>query len=183
MSRMRNPEQKEYPTAFEVSQAELRDAVDIAQIQFDSWLKTYPNAEAGLTEEDIRHKLGDLEKRTERWRAKLENKSPSEQIFVIKQEGKIIGFCKGEKREIENHVDALYLDPQAEGIHAGSTLFRSILDWLGSEKSCVLEVTSYNKRAIDFYHRFGFEDVGKGESILIADGKTMPTTVMRKPIE
>ncbi|MCX6715304.1 MAG: GNAT family N-acetyltransferase [Candidatus Uhrbacteria bacterium] len=174
-------ERRETPQSFEVTEASVQDAERLAQIQAESWIATYPNAEIRLTEEDVRKKFENAEKRIARWRERLEKPAERAQVFVIKEGKRVVGYCAVEKGETENHVDALYLDPSFRGKHAGSTVFRESLAWLGENKPVALEVASYNDRAIDFYKRFGFEDIGDGEPILVIDDKFLPITNMCRP--
>jgi ribosomal protein S18 acetylase RimI-like enzyme len=37
------------------------------------------------------------------------------------------------------------------------------MEWIGDGSDVVLEVVSYNQRAIRFYEKFGFEKVGESE--------------------
>ena len=172
-----NPEYREQPVQFEITEAKASDAEEIVRIQFASWLVTYPNAEANITEEDVRAKFANLEKRTVGVRAQIESPREGLATIVIKENGKVVGYCQTEKHEIENHVNALYLDPMYRGKNVGSTIFRKALEELGNEKPVGLEVVNYNERAIEFYKRFGFEDIGPDELHTIGK-KVMPTRRM-----
>lgn len=178
---MMNLEHREVPIGFEVTSARTQDAERLEHIQRESWMATYPNDDISLTKEDLKKKFDNTERRVLRWKDRLETPQEGSQVFVVKERDLIVGFCIVQKGDVANHVDALYLDPEFRGQHAGSTIFKESLKWLGQEKPVELEVASYNDRAIEFYKRFGFEDVGIGAPHFVVDDKFLPITNMRKP--
>ncbi len=172
-----NPEHREQPVQLEIMKANAVNAEAIVRIQFASWLATYPNVDANITEDDVRAKFANQEKRTVGVRAQIESPREGLMTYVIKENGTVVGYCQTEKHEQENHINALYLDPRYQGKNVGSTIFRKALEELGEEKPVGLEVVEYNTRAIEFYKRFGFEDVG-ADALHAIGTKVMPTRHM-----
>lgn len=181
MSRFR--ELREGVPRFEVMSATPEDAKEIARIQHESWIATYPNTDAGISQQTIEKRLGDVGKRTEFWQKTLEHLPDNVHVVTVKENDKIIGFCKVAKNELENHVDALYLDPTHKKRGAGGFVFESAIEWLGTDKPISLEVVSYNLDSIGFYKRYGFEPSGQTGSIDLRNGQSMPILVMRRPAD
>ncbi len=177
-----NPERRERPREFTVRMADAQDAPGIARIQHESWLSTYPNEETGISREDIELYLGDIDIRTQSRLGDIEKMHTDKmRVFVIESEGKIIGYCKVRKEEVENFIDALYLDPAQKGVGAGGKLMTDALHWLGSDKAIELEVATYNAHAIAFYERYGFHETGEmGQSVSLNEGKRINTVRMIK---
>lgn len=181
---MKTPEFQEGAPAFEIESAKADDAESIARIQHDSWLATYQNDELGITRDVLEKRLGDLETRKEGWRKAIETMPEKIHIDVVRKDGRVIGFCKVSKREEENHIDALYLDPSEKKQGAGGKIFRAGLAWLGDERPISLEVVAYNDDSIAFYEHFGFERVGAGKGVdMRVDNIIMPDLVMRRPVK
>lgn len=178
----KSPELREVALKLEIESAKPEDADAIARIQHDSWLATYPNAEAGISVETIEKRLGDLGKRSEFWQKTIEGLPENVHVDVVRKDGSVIGFCKVAKGEAENHIDALYLDPTCKKQGAGGAVFRSGLQWLGADKSISLEVVAYNADSIAFYEHFGFQQIGAGKGVDLRNGQIMPDLVMRRPV-
>lgn len=168
-----NPEHRERPPEFTVRLATPGDADRIAEIQYDSWLETYPSEELDLTVEDLRKQLDDLEMRKEGWRQKIEVLPRDCRIFVLEENGRVQGFCRVSKFSNENHIDALYLDPAIKGVGAGGKVFQESLEWLGDEQDISLEVAEHNTHAIGFYERYDFQVMGKDKVVPVGQ-KSMP---------
>lgn len=174
-----NPENRERPREFTVRAATHQDAAAIARIQHESWLATYPSEELEISQEAILAYLGDITQREKRWEAIVEGDSDRSRVFLIEETGKVIGFCRVSRLENENHIDALYLDPQVKGTGAGGKVFQDAMAWLGDERNISLEVATHNASAIGFYERYGFSVEGDDAIVKIGD-KDMPTLRMVK---
>ncbi|QBD74612.1 N-acetyltransferase [Ktedonosporobacter rubrisoli] len=142
----------------------IRDAVPddneaARSVQKQTWLATYPNEELGISREDIAAHFTNISPEARRRRELRKyriNTDPLTHLWVACKEDKIIGFCLATKEDGIHLVQALYVLPEYQGQGAGKRLLQAALDWLGTEHTVVLNVASYNERAIAFYRHFGF---------------------------
>lgn len=146
----------------EVEVAKPEDAAEVFEVQRRTWLDTYPNEEAGITHEDIRLRLegehGELiPQKVERWREGIESRGENRETYVVRDEGKIVGFIAPGIKDGKRRIGAIYVLPEAQGKGIGSALFKKALEWHGRDEDIYLHVASYNQNAIDFYKRHGFE--------------------------
>ncbi len=166
--------------------ATVADAADIARIQHESWLATYPSEKAGITREDIAEHLGIVDDRAQRCANRLNLEAKDIDFigatYVLEIGGRVVGFCKVARGMHTGHVDALYLDPAFAQKGFGGELFQKGLQWLGDEAPIDLEVASYNDRAIHFYERFGFRKQDKAKPLELLGGKFLPLTLMVRDV-
>lgn len=169
---------------YAIHEADIQDADQIADIQYASWLETYPSAEIGITVEDVRRKQGDPQVKRERWRKSLlEQKEDGRKTFLVKDGERILGFCVAKKGEPDNEIQAIYLDPKEKGKGAGSLIFEHALRWLGDKKTVKLEVAAHIQNAIHFYERFGFYRDGNQHPYDMGEGKSMPMIDMYRSVK
>jgi len=147
-----------------VERATPEDAEAICDIRDKAWLETYPNAELGITEDDIRLNAqgpnGEFVPRRIAYLKEQFAKDDGSGIgtFVAKVEGKVVGYSdphideRGRRR-----IGAMYVAPEAQGMGVGGKLMHQALDVLGRDEDIYLEVISYNHKAIGYYEHYGFE--------------------------
>jgi ribosomal protein S18 acetylase RimI-like enzyme len=168
-----------------IREAQPEDADAMRDVQRRTWLATYPNKAYGITREDIEARFSldpeRAEERRERYRRLI--CTPPFHAWVALEETVVIGFCIAEGGEQESVVGALYILPEFQNRGAGKRLLQATLDWLGMERDVVLNVASYNEKAIAFYRAFGFEPVGPiapSESLQLPSGAHLPEIKMVK---
>ena len=95
-------------------------------------------------------------------------------FFVAEEQGDAIGFAGFELNHLEGpkaKLHKLYLLPSSQGKGAGKALLLEVAKRAreAGQKSLVLNVNKYNKKAIDFYLAMGFvtirqevNDIGSG---------------------
>jgi len=159
---MENPKSQEL-LKVEISLAVPEDARSIREVQYKTWLATYPNEEVGVTVEDIEDRYKDaftdenIQKRQKRMLDKTEN----ENYFVAKIDGKVVGFCFATKNKERNQLSAIYILPEFQGRGLGKILWDSVSTFIDTSKDTYVEVVAYNIQAIEFYKRLGFIDTGR----------------------
>ena len=153
---------------FKIREATLRDAVEVRKMQAESWLATYPNEDAGVPYDWVKE-------RTDNWLTP-ERLKQSKNIFrevitdqtqfyrLAERSGQIIGFVHAlTKEDNKKELEALYILPEVFGSGVGQQLMALANEWIGRAE-VGLTVASYNKRAIGFYQKNGFEIVLGSES-------------------
>lgn len=149
--------------AVTIERAVPDDAETICDIRDRAWLEAYPNAELGITVDDVRLMAqGPKGEYVPRRIAYLKEQfakedGTGETTFVAKVDGKVVGFIDPRiDEQNRRRVGAIYVAPEAQGKGVGSKLMNQVLDWFGRDQDIYLEVVSYNTNAINFYEHFGF---------------------------
>ena len=148
-----------------VERAVADDAEAINNVLRQTWLNTYPNEQAGITEEDIRLRVegenGErIPERIQRWKDNIEKADDSKAVYVARINGRVIGMTAPGITDGRRRVGALYVLPEAQGMGVGKMLMEKGLEWHGDNEDIYLAVASYNQKAIDFYGHYGFEKTG-----------------------
>jgi len=148
----------------QIHDATPSDADGVRYVQQCTWLATYPNAELGITKEDIEarfHASSEEAIKQRQTQQQRINSDPLVHLWVAKEAKRIVGFCLAKKEGPQNRIQAIYVMPEYQGTGIGKRLLQTALDWLGSQQEIVLNVASYNHQAINFYRRFGFVPSGR----------------------
>jgi len=168
-----------------VEPAGPEDAEEIFNVQRLTWMDTYPNDEAGITEEDIRKSIegehGELiPKKIDRWKNGIEATGEKRAIFVVRDKGKIVGFVAPGIMDEQRRIGAIYVLPETQGKGVGSKLLQRAVDWHGRSEDIFLHVASYNQNAINFYKTNGFEETGNPikDEMAKGDEKEIPEIEM-----
>ena len=142
---------------------ELKDIDAVDKIRQKSWLDSYVNEGQGVTADlindyfDYRLKKVDRAEKVARILSRINNPSCFYKVATDKNK-KVVGFIFAEKTSpTQATLGSLYLEPSYIGKGNGRLLMDGFIDWLGSRVNCDLFVVGYNKRAIDFYKKYGFE--------------------------
>ncbi|MEO8581762.1 MAG: GNAT family N-acetyltransferase [Patescibacteria group bacterium] len=155
--------------------ASSEDAQPIRLVQHDTWIKTYPNEQLGITLQAIQKRVSknfspESIKKMEETIADVDKRT-----WVAKDDLKVIGYCTVAKNKDINHLEAIYIFPEYHGINVGNMLLEPALKWLGNEKDIIVEVASYNHRAIRFYEKNNFKKNG-----VTGESKGIPTVNLVK---
>ena len=178
--------------AVTIEKAKSDDAEAVAELLRQTWLATYPNAEADISEEDIRLRTegehGErIQQNIDKWRKSIEAADGKSTTYVARKDGKIIGLTFPViTPEGQHRIGALYVLPEAQGQGVGGELTQANLDWHGNTEPIYLAVAAYNKKAINFYKKFGFIETGKKVEDLSARKrglKEIPEIEMMRPVK
>lgn len=168
-----------------VRTASPEDAREIKDVFYYGWLATYPNQEANITTEDIEEKYKDRhsEQSLQKLAQKISSLPKGEIMLVAKISNKVVGVCRATVGDTENRIIALYVLPENQRTGIGTALWQATLRYFDSTKQTLVDVASYNVRAIRFYERLGFTDTGKRMNdarFTMKNGATIPEIEMRR---
>ena len=141
-----------------------QDAEGIQTVYVETWLDTYPNAEAGITRGDIEAMFGDAftEDTLQKRRAALARPPEDGKLFLIAKDGeKVVGLCGLTKQQGFNKLGSIYVLPEYQGKGIGKKLWEAVVLFMDKEKDTIVQVATYNEKAIAFYEKLGFADTGK----------------------
>jgi ribosomal protein S18 acetylase RimI-like enzyme len=147
-----------------ITKAQVDDTREIQMILYRIWLVTYPNKEAGITLEDIEERFRErlteeaIEKRKQKF---LENASQKEFFLVAKDGDTMVGVCGIWIKEEYNQLWAIYVLPEYQGKGIGRMFWNEVVRLFDPEKKIIVQVATYNEKAIGFYKKLGFVDNGK----------------------
>lgn len=146
-----------------VKPARPEDAEEIQLVFYKTWLNTYPNKEVGVTLEDIEDRFKDklTSEGVRKYEDRIKNQPSNQRILVARLNDKIVGVCVLIKHKDMNELRAIYVLPEFQGKGVGMALWYSSHSFFDKKKDIVLEVATYNTKAIDFYTKLGFKDTGK----------------------
>jgi len=162
---MLSPDSEQKPN-FAITPAQPDDVEAIERMRYQSWLDTYPNEELGFTEEMVKERFASrltpegLAKTRQRYEDNLDNQDVL-QLVAKDNSGQVVGAIIATNGARGREIGALYTDKSVHGTGVGGALMSQALNWLGDDEDVLLNVASYNERAIHFYEKFGFAKVGE----------------------
>jgi len=166
-----------------IQKKSTKDVEAVNNVYYKTWLDTYPNIEARISEEDIKHAFIDdfsemfIAKEKERIRNLPENKRP----LVAKVGEKVVGICVVKNNKDTNSLETIYVLPDYQGKGVGKMLWEEAKKSLDINKDIVLEVVSYSKSTIKFYEKLGFVKIGEvyqDKRLVFKSGAMFPTIKM-----
>lgn len=146
-----------------IGKAKTEDVRQIQDVFYKTWLATYPNDEVGITEEDIEERFKNrfsyevINKRIEQ----LINISEGHLFIVAKKGALVVGVCRLEKTADYFRIIAIYVLPEYQRKGVGKMFWEEAKKYFGKEKDIIVQVATYNSKAISFYQKLGFVDTGK----------------------
>lgn len=165
---------------------EITDLIQVRDLLYTTWLATYPNTDAGITEEDI-HEFY-KPRLTEEWHkkvaARFHEAHPNEHSFVAEIDGKIVGFMRIVLHPDKNQLQAIYVLPEYQRMGIGKLLWNKALSIFDGAKETIVQVATYNANAIHAYKKLGFTDTGKrfsDERFKMKSGNLIPEMEMSIP--
>mgnify|MGYP001565048009 CR=1 FL=1 len=141
---------------------EKKDTLGVVQVLYKTWLDTYPNKEFGITREDIEeHFRAGLtnEGLAERWE-KIKNDVGSKTL-IAKNGDLVVGVITIVFHADKNQLKLIYVLPEYQGQGIGKQLWEEIKKYFDISKKCIVQMVTYNTKAINFYKKLGFKDTGK----------------------
>ncbi len=140
-----------------IQKAIPEDAQEIGEVFYRTWLATYPNAEVGITTDDVE----DIWKNRGSVDGSRFKSFPDNELFLTaKCDGQVVGVCSLVKHENKNELKAIYVLPEYQGRGIGKMFWEEALKYFDKKKKICVEVADYNAPAINFYKRLGFVDSG-----------------------
>jgi threonyl-tRNA synthetase len=156
-----------------IRSAKVKDAGDCIDICNKCWVETYPNSQIGLTKEMIikARETRDNPVRLAKWQNLI--KEDLEKITVAEINNKVVGYIGVKNNEIKTfYIDSDY---RVKGI--GTKLMQSVLAKKEYE-NYIVEVTSYNQKAISFYEKCGFKFLEKSDDFIFNENIKLPQNKM-----
>ncbi len=167
----------------EIATATPEDERGMAEVFYKTWLDTYPNEEAGITVDDIedRYKDAFTEESLRKGRERTTNLPEGENLILAKEDVKVIGVCRAIRHSDYNQIQAIYILPEYQGRGVGHMLWEEAQKSFDPDKDTIVQVATYNTKAIGFYEKLGFEDTGKrwkNEKFKMKSGAMIPEMEM-----
>ena len=167
-----------------ITDATPDDVLGIQKVFHKTWVATYPNEEHRITLEDIEHRFNDAyaEERLSKRREEILTMGSNAKMLVAKDGQEVVGLCRMNKNEEKNQIHAIYVLPEYQGKGIGTMFWKEALNFFDAKKDIVVEVATYNKKAISFYSKLGFTDTGKRfteDRLRMRNGADLPEMEMR----
>ena len=170
---------------FTVALATPDDVFGMQEVFYHGWLATYPNAEYGITVDDVEDKFRDryAEEVLARRRGHITNPPVGETAIVAKHGETVVGVCFVLQDADTNRIRAIYVLPEYHGRGIGTAMCEYAQQYFDPEKPTLVDVAVYNTNAIRFYEKLGFQDTGKRmreARFAMKSGAVIPDMEMRR---
>lgn len=139
---------------------------EISKLRRNIWIKTYVNNDLGITENKVIENFREFNEEVEKYKEYIYKIKNFSYFFIALDNNKLIGFSIAKKRFYKKSIDTLFIDDQYQGNGLGSKLMDKMIKKLNSPKIYV-DVISYNKKAINFYRKYGFSYLNKHRPIVL----------------
>ena len=151
----------------EITKAVPADVLGIRDLEYKTWMATYPGSKSGITPEDIdwyftKFKKSFSPQNIEKTEEEIKELPEDQHVVVAKnEEGKIVGYAWLMKSDDENELGAIYIDTSYQGANLGKKIWSEAVSFFDAGKKTRLTVEENNSRAIAFYGKLGFEDTNR----------------------
>jgi len=146
-----------------IEKAIPEDALGITTVLYKTWLDTYPNEEIGIKREDVEesYKESFTEKEIKSQQKNIANAPQNQLRLVAKTGDQVVGVSTMIRNENNNQLRTIYVLPEFQGKGIGNMLWEEAKRFCDSAKDTIVQVATYNKKAISFYEKLDFVDTGK----------------------
>lgn len=167
----------------EVRDAVPQDAEGITNVLYKAWLATYPNEGIGITAEDVEETYKDAftEEKIKSQQERIANTPENQRRVVAKSGDLVVGVATMIRNEDNNQLRTIYVLPDFHGRGIGTKLWEEVKKFAVPDKDIIVQVATYNQKALDFYKKLGFVDTGKrwsDEKWRMKSGATIPEMEM-----
>lgn len=174
---MENPAEKE--PKIEIRDAEPQDAEGITNVLYKAWLATYPNEEIGITAEDIAETYKDAftKEKIKSQQEQIANTPENQKQVVAKSGDLVVGVARMIRNGDNNQLRTIYVLPDFHNRGIGTKLWEEVKKFAVPDKDIIVQVATYNQKALAFYKKLGFVDTGKrwsNEKWRMKSGATIP---------
>lgn len=146
-----------------IEKAIPEDALGITTVLYKTWLDTYPNEEIGITREDVEesYKESFTDEKIKSQQQNIANAPQNQLRLVAKIGDQVVGVSTMIRNENNNQLRTIYVLTEFQGKGIGNMLWREAKKFCDPAKDTIVQVATYNKKAISFYEKLGFVDTGK----------------------
>jgi len=161
-----NEAMKKSKIAYTIVAPSSADAQILGEINAENWREVYPNEALGVTKEWV-DRVATLREGAEKNKQRAEQITDSlhpDSLHFWKvarlPNRQIIGFIQGRKKDGVQELHGLHIIRQYRGNGIGQDLMDALLKWFDPAKPIIVDVASFNNKAIQFYAKNGFKPTG-----------------------
>lgn len=163
------------------------DIPETQEVFYKTWLATYPNAEIGVTIDDIEDRFVDRNdpERIQKLKDRVRGLADSERFLVCEIDATVVGVCRLVIDAEKNKLQAIYVLPEYQDRGIGTMFWAEALKFFDPKKPISVCVAIYNAGAIAFYKKLGFVETGKvfhEERLRMKGGAIIPQTELLIPV-
>lgn len=148
-----------------IRDAENKDAEDIQRLYYETWLSTYISPENGIAIENLKKRFDKIlsEKSIEWLKNFIDSGIPENHKYLVAENdyNKIVGVMYIEKEPDHNRIQGLYILPNYQGMGIGTSLWNMAKSFIDTRNKTIIDVATYNDKAIEFYKKLGFIETKK----------------------
>jgi ribosomal protein S18 acetylase RimI-like enzyme len=146
-----------------IREARPEDVRDIQNVYHETWLDTYPSEEVGVIVEDIEENFKNAysKETLDNIANKIRTLPVTAKFLIAVVNDKVVGLCRISIKEEFNQLNAIYVLPAYQGMGIGLKFWDESMIFFDKNKRIIVQVATYNSRAIKFYEKLGFRDNGK----------------------
>ena len=164
-----------------IRKAEIKDIPLIVDLNYLTWVVTYPDAYKNLRVKDIIDYLATKDVKAKEKQIQGEIESEIKSILIAEADGELLGYIitqlDSEQKQME--LSSIYVHPLHQRKGIGRALIQKAFENLNVD--IFLECADYNMSTIEFYKKNGFEIVGPGEfKIVFKNSALLETVKMRR---